>query len=455
MPINRHKILLVGLKSLVYLKRGLIWSLTRISFLFIKLGLLGKNIFGFRVLKIGFRFKKLFGKLNLGGNNRLTELLGARWTLQIIIFLVITFLMVPHSRLYTRDTTEIAGQKTLLYKIVGPGEQDFSLDAITFETVSATVQEKTAPNWKEGAVGAQPGATAGAASQPFQPQDIASISSGGMALSKPTILPGAVVPGSTSGPTRTQIVLHTVQTGDTIGSIAEKYRVSIATILWANNLTERSYIRPGNELKILPVSGLLHTVKKGDTIAKIAKLYKTDAEKIIKFNKLKEDGSDVVIGEGLVIPDGLKPQPVYAPSRVYTQLGSVSAPPYSVNAPAGSGYLWPTTVRRITQYFSWRHTGIDIAGPVGTPIYASRNGTVIRSQCGWNGGYGCYIIIDHGGGITTLYGHNSRLYVKVGESVSQGQTIALMGSTGRSTGPHSHFEVRVNGRRVNPFQYVK
>jgi len=80
---------------------------------------------------------------------------------------------------------------------------------------------------------------------------------------------------------------------------------------------------------------------------------------------------------------------------------------------------------------------------------------VIKSQCGWNGGYGCYIILDHGGGVHTLYGHASLLYVSIGESVTQGQTIALMGSTGRSTGPHVHFEVRRGGVRENPLQYVK
>ena len=373
-----------------------------------------------------------------------------------MLFLLIFFLMVPHSNLYTRGTVEIAGRETLLYKIIGPGEQDFQLEEIVPEIVSASIMEKNAPDWKEGAVSIQSGSTGGTAIQPPAQQDIAAISAGGTALSKPTILPGAVVPGSASGSTRTQIVFHNVQQGDTISNIASKYDINVATILWANNLSTYSYIRPGDQLKIPPVSGIIHTVKKGDTITKIAKLYNANAEKIIKFNKLKEGGSDVVIGESLVIPDGLKPQPVYsAGSRVYSQLSSISAPPPSVAAPAGSGYLWPTTVRRITQYFGWRHTGVDIAGPIGTPIYASRTGTVIRSQCGWNGGYGCYIIIDHGGGLTTLYGHNSRLYAKVGEAVTQGQTIALMGSTGRSTGPHVHFEVRVNGRRVNPLKYVK
>lgn len=455
MQINRYRALLWGLKGLVYLKRGLVWILVQMSFLFIKIWLILKNIFGFRVFKIGFRFQKILKKLKIPRDNPLVEFLGKRWVLQIMLFSLIIFLTIPHSALYTRETMEIAGRETLLYKIIGPGEQDFQLEEVMPETISAATQEKSAPSWKEGTVSVQSGSTSGATGQLPAPQDIAAISAGGTALSKPTILPGAMVPGSTSGPTRTQVVFHAVQSGDTLSDIATKYNVSVSTILWANNLSVRSYIRPGDQLKIPPVSGVLHTVKKGDTIAKIAKLYSANAEKIIKFNKLKEDGSDVVIGETLIIPEGLKPQPVYSPSRTYTQLSNIAAPPPSVSAPAGSGYLWPTTVRRITQYFGWRHTGLDIAGPVGTAIYASRSGVVIRSQCGWNGGYGCYIIIDHGGGITTLYGHVSRLFVKVGETVVQGQTIALMGSTGRSTGSHLHLEVRVNGRRVNPLKYVK
>lgn len=455
MQINRYKALLLGLKGLVYLKRGLVWILLQMSFLFVKVGLILKNIFGFRVFKIGFRLRKTINRLKATKDNRVVELFGKRWTLQVILFLLIVFLMVPHSNLYTRSTTEIAGRKTLLYKIVGPGEQDFQLEEMVPEIVSASAPEKNAPNWKEGTVGVQTGSTGGSAIQPPAQQDIAAISAGGTALSKPTILPGAVVPGSASGSTRTQIVFHNVQQGDTISGIATKYNVSIATLLWANNLSVYSYIRPGDQLKVPPVSGIIHTVKKGDTIAKIAKLYSANAEKIIKFNRLKEDGSDVVIGESLIIPEGLKPQPVYSASRVYSQLSNIAAPPPSVSAPAGSGYLWPTTVRRITQYFGWRHTGIDIGGPVSTAIYASRSGTITRSQCGWNGGYGCYTVIDHGGGVQTLYGHNSRLYAKVGEQVLQGQTIALMGSTGRSTGPHVHFEVRINGRRVNPLKYVK
>ena len=120
----------------------------------------------------------------------------------------------------------------------------------------------------------------------------------------------------------------------------------------------------------------------------------------------------------------------------------------------GLGMLWPATVRRITQYFNWRHRGIDIAGPTGTLIYAALDGMVEIS--GWNsGGYGYQIVLRHSNGMKTRYAHSSKLFVSVGQKVTKGEVIALMGSTGRSTGSHLHFEVVVGGVRVNPFLYVK
>lgn len=129
----------------------------------------------------------------------------------------------------------------------------------------------------------------------------------------------------------------------------------------------------------------------------------------------------------------------------------------------GGEMAWPATASRIiTSPFGWRihpisgarsfHTGMDIGASYGTPIVAANPGTVISA--GWNGGYGKCVIIDHGGGITTLYAHSSAIYVGVGQTVSRGQQIAAIGSTGNSTGPHLHFEVRTNGNYVNPYPYV-
>lgn len=114
---------------------------------------------------------------------------------------------------------------------------------------------------------------------------------------------------------------------------------------------------------------------------------------------------------------------------------------------------WPAGVRKITQYFSWRHTGLDIAGPLGTPIYAADSGTVEIE--GWGSGYGNQIVINHGGGKKTRYAHLSKFYVEKGEAVTKGQAIAAMGSTGWSTGSHLHFEVIINGTKYNPLNYIK
>ena len=131
-------------------------------------------------------------------------------------------------------------------------------------------------------------------------------------------------------------------------------------------------------------------------------------------------------------------------------------------APAGSGgMIWPLS-GPVTSEFGWRthpifgtarfHSGLDIGGDYGLPIYAAASGTVIHA--GWISGYGNTVIIDHGGGVTTLYGHNDSLNVGVGQTVSQGQVIAMCGSTGNSTGPHCHFEVRENGEPVSPYGYL-
>ncbi|HBU06584.1 MAG TPA: hypothetical protein DEB09_00700 [Candidatus Magasanikbacteria bacterium] len=448
-----YKILLYILRGLTYFKKALFWLLKIIGDgLFYILNWF-RNTIGFRFYKIKFQLEKHAGILKMPWNSKVIELFGKRGTLQIILFIIIFVIAVPHTRLYARDMTKIPGRDTLLYKIVGPGEQDFQLEEVVVN-YTATVAKQT-NTWEQGTIQVQPRTVSGQNTN--QPISISSIALGGTAITKPNIITGANITTGGNGAVREEIIIHNVETGDTIGSIAEKYKLDVNTLLWSNGLTLRSYIRPGDKLKILPTSGLVHKIKKGDTLSKIAKTYSAEANKIIEFNKLKDDGSDLAIGEEIIVPGGKMPQPVYAynPStRQYNQLSNISAPPPSASAAAGSGYLWPTSVRRITQYYSWRHTGLDVAGPIGTPLYAAKAGTVIKA--GWNArGYGNYVIIDHGSGVQTLYGHATKLFVSAGEQVAQGQTIALMGSTGRSTGPHLHFEVRINGGRMNPLKYIK
>jgi murein DD-endopeptidase MepM/ murein hydrolase activator NlpD len=264
---------------------------------------------------------------------------------------------------------------------------------------------------------------------------------------------------------RNQIETYTVEGGDTISGIAEKFGLKMATLLNTNGLTLRSSIKPGQTLSILPIDGLVHTVKSGDTISKLAKTYQAQTQQIKEYNSLADD--NLPIGDKLIIPYGVKPAAVvYKPST--TSSSSASGTPTTSQAydgtvapggvsETGTKLQWPASVYVITQYYHMGHLGLDISGAnsLGTPLYAAEDGVVTVAQGGWNGGYGIYVKIDHGNGIVTLYGHCSKLYVQPGETVTRGQTIALMGSTGRSTGPHIHFEVIVNGAKANPLNYIR
>lgn len=444
----------------MYIKRGLFWLWAILSPCFSRISKIYEDTLGFWLYKALFVIKRKLNKWLFPWKTGFVDMAGKRSTLQIIVIIVAVVVMFPHTKLYSQDTISVPGQKTLLYGLIGPGYEDlpFKIEEVQVDVTQLSDQDSR--SWAEGALKGDEASSLSKENIIIVPSDLSSISAGGTAISKPSIISGDAVVTLPSGENnagtkRSKIVQHEVMTGDTIGDIAQNYGISVETILWANNLSVRSYIRPGDKLKILPATGVLHSVKSGETLLKIAKKYEAKAEDIIEQNRLQNDGSDIVVGEQLMIPGGRNAPVVVASTRQYTSLSNVAAPPPSAGAPAGSGYLWPTNVRRITQYYGWRHTGVDVAGPMGSPIYASRAGRVITSQCGWNGGYGCYIILDHGGGVQTLYGHNSKLYVSVGQQVRQGETIALMGSTGRSTGPHIHFEVRSSGVRQNPLQYVR
>jgi LysM repeat protein len=280
--------------------------------------------------------------------------------------------------------------------------------------------------------------------------DASCLTQGGETIIKPnTIL-------TQSGVTeRTSIVTYTVKAGDSVGSIASQFGISTNTILWANGLTGSGVIHEGDKLAILPTSGVLHKVASGENVQSIAKKYGVTADGIINYNNL-ENGGSLMAGETIIIPGGQKASVVVKTTRsgsnVISSIKNLVKPSNAV--PSGSKLQWPTSGYRISQYYSWRHTGLDIANKTGTPLYAAEDGVVEISS--WNsGGYGNMVLIRHANGIKTRYGHASKLLVKAGEKVSRGQVIALMGSTGRSTGPHLHFEVYVGGGRVNPLNYIK
>ena len=257
-----------------------------------------------------------------------------------------------------------------------------------------------------------------------------------------------------SAAVRTAVEEYVVEGGDTISSIAANFSLGSKTVLWANGLGDNDFIRPGQKLKIPAQDGVLHEVKSGDTVASIARKYGAEEQKILSANNILM-AEAIQPGDQLIVPGGAPPAPPSAPAPSRTLIGGVfdrsQAPP---SAPATSArFRWPTSTRRINQYYRGRwHAGIDIDGNYGTPIYAAASGRVTYASAD-RSGYGLHVVIDHGNGYSTLYGHASKIFVGSGQYVNQGQTIATQGCTGRCTGVHLHFEIRIGGGAVNPLGY--
>lgn len=271
-----------------------------------------------------------------------------------------------------------------------------------------------------------------------------------------TLLPDIAssnVIGTDSG--SVQISTYVVRSGDTLSAIAKMFNVSVNTIVWANDIPRSAPLQTGQTLVILPVSGITYTVKKGDTVNGIVSRYKADLNEVLRFNDLTVS-SKLTPGQTVIIPDAEK---AISESNASSQAsrGRIKVAP---NEPTDvPWWTWPI----FTTYFDrpvaigsisqglHGHNAVDFAAPVGTPIYASAPGTVIisRSNGGWNGGYGNFVVVSHSNGSQTLYAHMSRTAVSAGSQVARGQIIGYIGMTGLTTGPHVHFEIR---GAQNPFR---
>lgn len=267
--------------------------------------------------------------------------------------------------------------------------------------------------------------------------------------------------------TQTEATKYTIQPGDSIYSIASRFNLEPETILWSNYdvLHDDAHnISIGDDLVIPPGDGIYYKWKENDVLQRIADKYHVDPKAILTYptNKLDITSPVIKAGEYVLLPGGYRATAVISP--VVFDYSKDSGVKKKILGPGGcdwdyAGYgngsfVWPTASHSISGNDFWSgHMALDMATVLGGPIFASDGGTVIYSGP-ISGGYGIMVMIDHGNGYQTLYAHLSSVSVGCGQAVSQGQVIGAGGSTGNSTGPHLHFEVRYGGGYVNPWNVL-
>jgi murein DD-endopeptidase MepM/ murein hydrolase activator NlpD len=252
---------------------------------------------------------------------------------------------------------------------------------------------------------------------------------------------------------RDKVITYTVEKGDTLSTIAKKFSISTETIRWENDLVGDD-VSIGDQLRILPVTGIAYKVSSGDTVYSIAKKFDTEAQKIVDFpfnDFANPETFSLVNGQMLIVPDGIKPseQSTTPRRQVYIAQG-----PATQVTPGG--FTWPIR-GGISQFASWYHMALDITDPVGTPVMAAQSGTVTYVSVGsWDTGYGNNVWISNGAGTDSHYAHMQAVNVSVGQQVVAGKSVVgWVGLTGRTTGAHLHFEIRRSGVLVNPLSYLQ
>mgnify|MGYP001814182659 CR=1 FL=1 len=263
---------------------------------------------------------------------------------------------------------------------------------------------------------------------------------------------------------RKEVITYTVSTGDSVFAVAHSFGIDPESILWANYdlLNDNpDMVTSGMELRIPPVSGVLYEWQEGDTLQAVADKFDANLDEILGWsgNQLDLTNPEFEDGKLVMIPGGhrefrqwLVPTIPRGAAGVSRALYGSGVCPGGYEGAYGSGaFIWPASNHTLSGNDYWSgHLAIDIAAGEGAPIYAADSGVVVFSGPA-AGGYGNMIMIDHGNGYQTLYAHLSQVSASCGRSVQQGQTIGIAGSTGKSTGPHLHFEVRYLGGFVSPW----
>jgi murein DD-endopeptidase MepM/ murein hydrolase activator NlpD len=262
-------------------------------------------------------------------------------------------------------------------------------------------------------------------------------------------------------------VIYRISRGDAMYTISKQFNVKNETILYNNKeLDDNPHsIKPGMELTIPPVDGIYYTWKEGDTFEKVAEEFNSKPEYIIDFpgNKIDLTNPEVKPGTLVLVPGGsreLRDWTKDLQTAGRSNNGSTGTSDFGGNicggGPVASGFGWPADDHTISgNGYGPGHLGLDISAPEGSNVYAAGSGVVTMAQGGYNYGYGNVVQIDHGGGYVTVYAHLSQINVSVCQPVGQGTLIGYSGNTGNSFGAHLHFEIRVGGTNINPFDIVQ
>lgn len=456
-PPRGVRVGLTVVRAMVLLKRFLVKTLSLLLVLLAPFGrFLLKSVI-VPLYSVTYRLRRRMAEWYRPAKNRLMYVLCNRYAAQVTTVIIVLFAILVDTRFASARSQSLEfGQQSLLYSYVTGKNVEL------IEETASPLGPQVAASYVEGqALTVQ---TADTWTVPTIAVDDSTLTADSV-LTTPSSATTPTGLAAVSAAPRTETITYTVGAGDTLSSIAQAHGISLNTLLWANGLTARSTIKPGQSLRILPVTGVEHKVARGETLGAIAKKYGVDIARIREANGITNDAA-IKIGAALMVPGGEPKAPV--PTTV-AKAKSVGVKEIFTTAPSGTtkssapasgaSMVWPTDLHVIVRGLKWGHTGVDIDcngranGTSTNDNYAAADGVVRFS--GWKNGYGSTVEIDHGNGLITRYGHHYSLYVKKGDVVTAGTPLGRCGSTGNSTGTHLHFEVIANGKFKNPLDYTR